>query len=175
MSTTAHKPLSETTITALRAIAAAALATPDTYHQGYFLGGPGTEHERGCVAYQHLKLTRTARQFQNLLKKDSDFGPVHFGNFDQHPFFTAVKKDLKLNDEQAHCLMGGTEEFWPAKYHDRYENAKTAKGRARALANYIEFFIKTDGTCLTERERKLAAARAKQADADRDLQQLTAA
>jgi len=37
---------------------------------------------------------------------------------------------------------------WPKKYEKAYDNAKTPKGRARAGANYINYFIK-ENACLT--------------------------
>ena len=40
----------------------------------------------------------------------------------------------------------------------QYENAKTDKGRARALYNRIEFFIETDGSDLTAKELKAIEA-----------------
>lgn len=160
--TTRRTGLASSTVSALRAIAAAILAKPEIYHQNSFVSDFENERERGCIAFHYAKLYRTARQLKNLFKKHiarswaPDLPPK------ASPFFIAAKKDLKLTDAQAILLLSGHEK-WPRKHKDAYENAKTDKGRARALYNFIEFFIKTNGTCMTDRELK-AAEKAKAAE-----------
>lgn len=149
--TTVRTGLALATVIALRAISASILLNPSTYTQDRFVTNFETEQEAGCIAFHHVRLHRTKRQLDNLVKKHEDAGP--FRNFEvlENPFFIAAKKDLKLTQEQAERLLGGTDK-WPKKYMDAYENAKTSKGSARALHSRIEFFIESRGTDKTVKE-----------------------
>jgi hypothetical protein len=148
-----HRSLSSIAISTLTAIAAAVIANPKAYHQDKFVTDFESENEAGCVAFYHSKLTATARALKLRVKKNEVWlnTPKLNSRYEGNPFFEAAKKDLKLTDAQAQRLLGEAE-AWPKKFYDQYENAKTAKGRARALFNRIAFFIATDGLDKTARE-----------------------
>lgn len=167
--TTKRIGLTTFAIVALTRIADAVLANPNSYDQDDFIAEfeSESEQERGCIAYHYIKLTKTARQLKNLVSKHRDW-PA-FTDTSNNPFYIAAKKDLKLTDEQAASLLGSSD-GWPHKFYSQHANAKTPKGRARALANFIKFFIATDGTLLTAKDRKAAEADKARVEQERGLQ-----
>jgi hypothetical protein len=72
-----------------------------------------------------------------------------------NPDVSAVARELlNLEPGEASVLFAGSPGWycgdpdcslnrWPARYAAQYRRAKTARGRARAAANYIDYIIKT--------------------------------
>jgi len=141
---TRTKTLSQKTIDGLLAIAAAVLANPKDYNQEQFVNVmfDTDTREIGCLALFHSQISSTERAHKLRVKKTrraSLTSPI------ESPFFSKVKKDFKLDDEQTRRLFGSTID-WPEKFRTAYNNANAyTKARARVAERRIKHFIKTNG------------------------------
>lgn len=144
---TAYIGLTSSTIALLHTIAAAILANPADYTAAEFVAdytASGNVGVDNILSLHVAKLGATERAIKVRIGKARNHSNRGTG-WKSNPFFLAAKKDLGLSEQQAERLLGPSDK-WPKKFGDAYEEAATAKGRARALVNMIEFFIASDGT-----------------------------
>lgn len=124
--------LSKKTIAKMRAVVAAVLAEPEFYNQQWF----PQEEDCGqiCCAAGWAVWNENPKRYVQLVKQSK---------FDVNWPYEA-EKALGFSDPT--MAMFGTQRGWPWQFTDMYNNARSDKQRAQAMAARWEFYIATDGT-----------------------------
>lgn len=147
------KRLPKKTVAFLKAIRAEVLKDARHYTQESFCSTGPRGDNCGCLAFIHVKTTRSPRTLAKYIRKemhtispaDSPFY-VAAQNPADSPFYFAAQKDLDLTPSQTKRLFGSISN-WPFPFRIQYARSESfSKLRARVAAKRITHFIKTNGT-----------------------------
>lgn len=135
------KRLPKKTVAFLKAIRAEVLKDARHYTQENFCSTGPRGDNCGCLAFIHVKTTRSPRTLAKYIRKE-----MHTISPADSPFYFAAQKDLDLTPSQTKRLFGSISN-WPFPFRIQYARSESfSKLRARVAAKRITHFIKTNGT-----------------------------
>ena len=124
------KNLSAETIRKMRRVIKAVLAEPQYFNQSWF--PQAQDCGAVCCAAGWAVWLDDPDHYKSLVKIDTGV-----------EWWAEAERVLGLPDteDKLFCFAGN----WPRRFASRYRRAKTARGRAKAMAARWEHFIATDG------------------------------
>lgn len=132
--------LTEETIAKMRAVIAAIKAEPKFYDQDEF----PNRHNCGttcCAAGWAVWLNLGQTKYKRLITQGTDWPHEAIVTLGLPAWIDTNIRSRSIKDGLFRSYKS-----WPLQYRLQYDEATTAKQRAKAMADRWEFFIATDGT-----------------------------
>lgn len=134
--------LSKETIKRIRTVVQAILAQPKFYNQDRWIDDLGKDKNGVCNTT--CCFAGWADYVFNGAKEHNERARRSFGRWSSVDW-DEVAAEALLTDRALLDPLTRGHYYWPKQLSHAYDKATTDKGRALALASYVEFFIANDG------------------------------